>query len=193
MNISIKLVAAARQLRHLAPVVLLLALLMVPGQGGFAQTAGVIPADRLVDILAPRPNKPGRVDLDILFDVNKWAVTLRAKDQLRELGKALASKKLSAVKFEVVGHTDASGGAKTNKALSLKRAEAVRQYLIRNFRMAPRRLKATGRGEEQLKYALQPWHRVNRRVEIVALGTKPAPEPARNKKKSLSDMLGPDR
>jgi outer membrane protein OmpA-like peptidoglycan-associated protein len=186
MNIPIRL-------RCLAHAFLLPALLMVPGQGGFAQTAGVIPADRLVDILAPRPAKPGRVDLDILFDVNKWAVTPGAKDQLRELGNALASKKLSAVKFEVVGHTDASGGAKANKALSLKRAESVRQYLIRNFGMAPRRLKATGRGEERLKDALRPRHRINRRVEIVALGAKPAPPPARNKKKSLSDLLGPDR
>lgn len=179
--------------RCLAITVMLPALLIVPARDSFAQTANVISADRLVEILSPKPAKTSRVNLNILFDVNKWAVTPRAKDQLRELGNALASKKLSTVKFEVVGHTDASGGAKDNKLLSRKRAEAVRNYLIRNFGMAPQRLIASGQGEEMLKDALRPRHRINRRVEIVTLKAVPLPALAPEKKKSLSELLGPDR
>jgi outer membrane protein OmpA-like peptidoglycan-associated protein len=172
---------------------MLAALLIVPAQDGFAQTENVISADRLVEILAPRPTKTSRVNLNILFDVNKWAVTPRAKGQLRELGNALTSKKLSSVKFEVVGHTDASGGAKDNKLLSRNRAEAVRNYLIFNFGMAPQRLIASGQGENMLKDALRPRHRINRRVEIVTLKAMTQPVLAPKKKKSLSELLGPDR
>jgi OmpA-OmpF porin, OOP family len=179
--------------RCLTLIAILSALLLVPAQGGIAQTVGVISADRLVEILSPRPAKTSRVNLNILFDVNKWAVTPRAKYQLRELGNALASKKLSTVKFEVVGHTDASGGAKDNKLLSRKRAEAVRSYLVQYFGMAPHRLIASGQGEDMLKDALRPRHRVNRRVEIVTLKAMPQPEKAPIKKRSLSDLLGPDR
>jgi outer membrane protein OmpA-like peptidoglycan-associated protein len=179
--------------RNLALALLLPGLVAVPLLVSFAQTAPVVPANRLVDILAPRPAKASRVDLDILFEVNKWAIAPEAKDQLRELGNALASKKLSAVKFEVVGHTDASGGAKDNKLLSRKRAEAVRSYLIQNFGMAPHRLIASGQGEDMLKDALRPRHRVNRRVEIVTLKAMPQPAKAPIKKRSLSDLLGPDR
>lgn len=166
---------------------------IAPAWDGFAQTVGVISADQLVEILAPRPANVSRVHLNVLFDANKWAVTPRAKDQLRELGKALASKKMSGANFEVIGHTDASGGAKDNKLLSLKRAESVRRYLIRNFRIAPRRLIASGYGEEKLKDALRPTHRINRRVEIVRIIANRLPEKALKKEKTLSDLLGPDR
>ena len=152
----------------------------------------MVPANRLVDILAPRPAKASRVDLDILFEVNKSTVTTAAKVQMRELGNALTSKKLSTIKFEVVGHTDASGGAKANKILSLKRAKEVRQYLIRNFGITPKRLRASGRGEEQLKDTLRPGHRLNRRVEIITLRAKSAQLPAGKMKQSLSDVLGSD-
>jgi outer membrane protein OmpA-like peptidoglycan-associated protein len=107
--------------------------------------------------------------------VNNASVTPRAKDQMRELGQALASKELAAAAFEIIGHTDASGGAKANKALSERRAEAVRQYLIRNFGVAPGRLQATGRGEERLRDRRRPTHAINRRMEIRRLGANPSP------------------
>jgi outer membrane protein OmpA-like peptidoglycan-associated protein len=141
-------------------------------QPAFGQTSGIITADHLIERLA---NHAAGLDLNIQFGVNNASVTPRAKDQMRELGQALASKELAAAAFEIIGHTDASGGAKANKALSERRAEAVRQYLIRNFGVAPGRLQATGRGEERLRDLRRPTHAINRRMEIRRLGANPSP------------------
>lgn len=134
-----------------------------------AQTAGIVTTDVLIERLAT----VAALDLNIQFGVNNASVTPRAKDQMRELGNALASKELSAGAFEIIGHTDASGRAATNKALSQKRAEAVRQYLIRNFGVAESRLQAIGLGEERLADKRRPTHAINRRMEIRRLQAKP--------------------
>jgi outer membrane protein OmpA-like peptidoglycan-associated protein len=151
-------------------ILAIFALLAISPQGVLAQTAGIVTTDVLID----RLGSVAALDLNIQFGVNNASVTPRAKDQMRELGIALASKALSAGAFEIIGHTDASGRAATNKALSQKRAEAVRQYLIRNFGVEPARLQATGRGEERLADKRRPTHAINRRMEIRRLQAKPA-------------------
>jgi outer membrane protein OmpA-like peptidoglycan-associated protein len=151
----------------------IIVLLAIPGQAALAQTAGIVTAEGLIKRLTGFAAVG--LDLNIQFGVNNAAVTPRAKDQMRELGNALASRELAAAEFEIIGHTDASGGAKANQALSQKRAEAVRQYLIRNFGVAPGRLKATGRGERRLRDKRRPTHEINRRMEIRRLKATPSP------------------
>lgn len=51
----------------------------------------------------------------------------------------------SAVTVEIVGHTDNKGGARMNVSLSLRRAQAVKAWLVRRG-ISPSRLTATGRG-----------------------------------------------
>jgi outer membrane protein OmpA-like peptidoglycan-associated protein len=74
-------------------------------------------------------------------------------------------------RIEIAGHTDASGTAAHNKALSLRRARSVAGYLQRRFGIEPARLSVAGHGEERLKDPLRPGHAVNRRVEISVIGT----------------------
>jgi outer membrane protein OmpA-like peptidoglycan-associated protein len=50
----------------------------------------------------------------------------------------------------VVGHTDSDGRAARNLALSLRRAQAVVDYLTTQAQVDPSRLEAVGAGEEQL-------------------------------------------
>jgi OOP family OmpA-OmpF porin len=52
------------------------------------------------------------------------------------------------VKVEVAGHTDNRGGAKLNQALSQRRADAVRAYLVSKG-VAPANLTSRGYGAEQ--------------------------------------------
>ena len=85
------------------------------------------------------------------------------------LAQALASPQLEGRKFTVIGHTDASGSAAYNKALSDRRAAAVRRYLTENG-VASSRLRAMGKGESQLLNANEPDAGENRRVEIQASG-----------------------
>jgi outer membrane protein OmpA-like peptidoglycan-associated protein len=71
------------------------------------------------------------------------------------------------LRVEIAGHTDDSGGARENLALSQRRAEAVMEYLVQHG-VALRRLTARGYGEDQpLVRGTTPEARVrNRRIEI---------------------------
>jgi len=60
---------------------------------------------------------------------------------------ALLLKNNPDIHLNVIGHTDNIGRPKFNKKLGLKRANAVVDYLVLNYNVAPDRLKATTKGE----------------------------------------------
>jgi outer membrane protein OmpA-like peptidoglycan-associated protein len=70
----------------------------------------------------------------------------------------------------ITGHTDALGGTEYNQTLSLRRAEAVKEWLVRRYKMDPSKLETSGRGPGEL---LVPGDRSveeqgpNRRVEVI--------------------------
>ena len=72
--------------------------------------------------------------------------------------------------IQINGHTDSVGAASYNRALSQKRAEAVRNYLIATGIEASR-LKATGLGESNpiASNDTKEGRALNRRVEIRVL------------------------
>ena len=109
------------------------------------------------------------IDLDIRFAVNKARPLPSARPQLRALGLALSAPELQHIAVEIAGHTDATGRAVYNKALSLRRARAVSAYLQQKFRIDPSRLAVAGYGEEQLKDPANSAGAVNRRVEIAVI------------------------
>ena len=117
-----------------------------------------------------RPAQPS-IDLDIRFSVDQATLLPEALAQLQELGRALRSPRLRNKTIEIAGHTDATGSNAHNKALSLRRAKAVADYLTQKFKINPGRLAVVGHGEEQLKDPLLPAGAINRRVEINATGS----------------------
>ena len=70
------------------------------------------------------------VNLNIPFEHNSSEIRAQATEQLKQLETALKSPSLGTDRFVVAGHTDAKGSAPYNKQLSLKRAEAVKRYLV---------------------------------------------------------------
>jgi len=106
------------------------------------------------------------VTLRIGFDLDSASLTPAGLEQARELGNALAG--LGPKRFDIVGHTDTQGDAAYNDALSLRRAETVRDFLVRNFPIAPSALRAVGRGEREPLYSGETpqAHALNRRVEV---------------------------
>ena len=69
-------------------------------------------------------------------------------DSLVDAKKKLADAGVSGFKFEVSGHTDSSGKASTNKALSKKRAAKMVKELVKKGIPADQII-AVGRGSEQ--------------------------------------------
>lgn len=114
------------------------------------------------------------VDIEVYFDFDQADLTPRAQAQLAALGAALASPELVPFRYLVAGHTDARGDDLHNLDLSLRRARAVRDYLIEAFPIDPHRLRVVGFGERRLKRPQTPFAAINRRVEVVLIAPPPA-------------------
>ena len=117
---------------------------------------------------------------DALFDFDKADLKPEGRTKLDELPRILQGAKYEAI--QAIGHTDRIGSIKYNQQLSVKRAEAVKKYLV-DKGMEPGRIHAEGKGKTQpltkpdtckgkqgktLIACLQP----DRRVAIEVTGTK---------------------
>ena len=69
----------------------------------------------------------------------------------------------------VEGHTDSFGSDDSNRQLSQRRAESVRQYVIGNMKIAPDKVSAVGYGEGKpvANNETPEGRRKNRRIDIV--------------------------
>jgi len=109
------------------------------------------------------------VNLNIPFGHNSSELAPQAAEQLRQLGAALNSASLGLNRFVIAGHTDAKGSTQYNKQLSLRRAQAVKRYLVSNG-IDNARLETVGYGSDRLLVPDRPEDPSNRRVEIRDLG-----------------------
>jgi outer membrane protein OmpA-like peptidoglycan-associated protein len=110
------------------------------------------------------------IDLTIYFDYNSAEVGPKAVPALVELGRALSSDALKGTRFLLAGHTDAKGSDTYNLKLSQRRADAIKQFLMTQFRVDEQRLLAIGYGKEQPKNTADPLADENRRVQVVNFG-----------------------
>jgi outer membrane protein OmpA-like peptidoglycan-associated protein len=120
------------------------------------------------------------------FQYNSSALLPQGRAQLDELAAALHELQLSPENqnkcYEIGGHTDARGTAEANYQLGLKRAETVRDYVVKKYGETAGYLVVKSYGKSAL---IQPnarteeEHAINRRVEITKLEAKPqGPEAA---------------
>jgi outer membrane protein OmpA-like peptidoglycan-associated protein len=131
------------------------------------------------------------VDFDIVFEGNHWVLKQSAKRELDKLGAVLTSDVLVEGKFELVGHVSGKGGSgkvcidsehkytnnnaqakecfksqnEWSTVLSDRRANTVKEYLIKNYSISSERLKSYGVGHSQHKFD-DPDNPGNRRVEV---------------------------
>ena len=110
------------------------------------------------------------IDLTVNFLVNSSRLTTDALIVLEVLGRALNAPELKDLRFQIGGHTDASGNPETNLRLSRARAESVKEYLSREHGISPERLVAQGFGDQRPKDAENPRNPLNRRVQITSQG-----------------------
>ena len=108
---------------------------------------------------------------DTFFDFDKAVVKPEGKAKLDDLAG-----KVGAINLEVViavGHTDSVGSSAYNQALSVRRAEAVKAYLVSKG-IESNRVYTEGKGLTQpvADNATREGRAKNRRVEVEVVGTR---------------------
>jgi len=108
---------------------------------------------------------------DVLFDFDKSVLKPEGKARLDDLVGKLGGTTLEVI--IAIGHTDAVGGDAYNQALSVRRAEAVKAYLVSKG-IEPNRIYTEGKGKKQpiASNATDAGRAKNRRTEIEIVGTR---------------------
>jgi outer membrane protein OmpA-like peptidoglycan-associated protein len=103
----------------------------------------------------------------IFFDVGSDRIRPESTPTLKEIGAMLTEH--AELKLVIEGHTDNTGVAATNLALSQKRADAVRAHLVSTYGVAADRLSAKGMGQSvpAAPNTTPEGRQQNRRVELV--------------------------
>ena len=82
--------------------------------------------------------------INVQFDTNKAVIKPKYHNELKKLADFLTEFPKATGTIE--GHTDSVGSKASNIKLSQRRADSVRNYLIKNFGIAPERIGAKGFG-----------------------------------------------
>ncbi|MCF5084582.1 OmpA family protein [Pseudomonas gessardii] len=136
--------------------------------GGNAGAAAPAPTPAPAPEPVPEPEAPVaqvvRVELDVKFDFDKATVKPNSYGDVKNLADFMAQ--YPATNVEVAGHTDSVGPDAYNQKLSQRRADAVKQVLVKDG-VAPSRITSVGYGESRpvADNATEAGRAVNRRVE----------------------------
>lgn len=107
------------------------------------------------EVVKPQPktqvkeevDEMGRATLEVLFDFNKDTIKKNYTKDIDHMAGVM--KEHSDLKLTIEGHTDNVGNAAYNKKLSQKRAEAVKNYMVKKGGIDAGRLNAVGYGQEK--------------------------------------------
>jgi outer membrane protein OmpA-like peptidoglycan-associated protein len=111
-----------------------------------------------------------QLDLVVYFSFDSADISEQAQPTLNKLGEALSQKEFQGQSFVIAGHSDAKGTAEYNQRLSERRAESVRNYIVKRYKLPAEVLMTAGYGFEQLKNPKNPFSGENRRVQVVNFG-----------------------
>jgi outer membrane protein OmpA-like peptidoglycan-associated protein len=103
----------------------------------------------------------------ILFDSGSANIQPQSMGIIQQIYQVMQQD--ATIILKIVGHTDADGDDNTNKALSEKRAEAVKKALVNIYNILPNRLTTKGKGESEPvdKNNTPEGKEKNRRVEFI--------------------------
>lgn len=145
-----------------------------------AQRGESVSSDEAVTVLFEEKSKDREISpieatilrLLVLFPGKSAGLPEEGADQLSIMGaRAFTSQELKGAVFEVAGNTDDSGDAKANMDISKKRAEAVRNYLIKSCNIDPKKLKVAAYGHTHpiVPNSTEQNRLINNRVEFKRL------------------------
>lgn len=105
---------------------------------------------------------------DILFGYNEYELKEEARLSMMKLAFVVQTN--PDAKFVIEGHTDSFGGEEFNRDLSLRRAKAVRDWLVERLRIDDSNIEIVGMGKSKPIVSVEgsaEEQALNRRVEIV--------------------------
>jgi OOP family OmpA-OmpF porin len=106
-----------------------------------------------------------KIAIGVLFATGKADINEDSTEDIKKLGDFMQTYPTTTTVIE--GHTDNVGSTAQNKELSQQRAEAVRDYLTKNYSIEPNRITAVGYGSERpiADNATAEGRKMNRRIE----------------------------
>ena len=121
------------------------------------ETSGIKPEDIRREIITDAAYFPS-----VFFTTNSSQVKSGAMDKLVRV--AIAMQKNPDLKVTVTGHADSRGSEAYNTKLAQRRADAVKNYLVRNLGVSADRISTEAKGENSPLSSTM--YSVNRRVDI---------------------------
>jgi len=136
----------------------------VAGAGGTQSAATTV-------TVIPLQKKTMIFDAVALFDFDKAELKPEGKEQIKKYREEAKGEFSRADKIVITGHTDNVGKDDYNNALSLRRAEAVRDYLL-GLGVDASKLEIVGKGESEplADNSSEEGRAKNRRVEVDIFG-----------------------
>ena len=98
----------------------------------------------------------------VFFDTDQATIKREYEDELFMIAKDII--RMEDVKFLLSGHCDERGSDEYNNELGLRRAEAVKKYLVENYNIDASRIETVSKGKSELD---SPRFNINRRVDVM--------------------------
>jgi len=112
-----------------------------------AQAAEPAPAPVAQPEPAPPATRTITVQLKVLFEFDKAEVRAMYGDEIQAVASAM--KEHDDIQLQLEGHTDSIGTDAYNQDLSLRRVEAVKAKLVRDYGISANRISTVGYGESR--------------------------------------------
>jgi OmpA-OmpF porin, OOP family len=100
----------------------------------------------------------------VYFDTDQSVIKRQYEEDLFMIARQMIKAKNT--KFIIEGHCDERGSDEYNMQLGKDRAEAVKKYLVDNYKLDPARFEVVSKGKSQLD---SPRFQINRRVDILVV------------------------
>ena len=102
----------------------------------------------------------------INFEFDSTTILSHSYPLLDSVGQMMNLETIAQKQIIIEGHTDAIGDEEYNLVLSQRRAQAIKSYLEKHFKVAPERMIISGKGETELYDSNNPKNEINRRVQF---------------------------
>jgi outer membrane protein OmpA-like peptidoglycan-associated protein len=127
--------------------------------------------DRLAPGAVTQPiTEPRAIAFNAMFAFGSAEITPEGLQKLHDLGNALNHELADQKAFLIEGHTDSKEAHAYDSDLSQRRAEAVKDYLVRETGVSPERLRTVAKEFSEPADPKNPNAADNRRVVIINLG-----------------------